>query len=90
MNNLISYPCPMFMRDYYEYIKNILSEISLCGKYYLNHNHKERLIEACNNNFKQILSIPSNCIIGTESSSFSALIYHLRNIPNDFKIVGGV
>lgn len=33
-----------------------------------------------------------NCkrFIGTESSSFSALIYHLRNKPNDFKIVGGV
>lgn len=33
-----------------------------------------------------------NCkrFIGTESSSFSALIYHLRNKPNDFKIVGCV
>ncbi len=33
-----------------------------------------------------------NCkrFLGTESSSFSALIYHLRNTPNDYKIVGGV
>lgn len=33
-----------------------------------------------------------NCkhFIGTESSSFSSLIYYLRNNPNDFKIVGGV
>lgn len=33
-----------------------------------------------------------NCkrFVGTESSSFSALIYHLRNNPNDFKMVNNV
>jgi hypothetical protein len=33
-----------------------------------------------------------NCkrFIGTESSSFSALIYHLRNNANDFKIISNV
>lgn len=44
------------MKDYYDYVKNILSEIYLKEPCYLNHNHnhKERLLEAENNNYTQI------------------------------------
>lgn len=76
MAQLIKYSAPIWMKDYYDYVFNLINTLEFQNNYFLdhNHNHKERLEEALSKGYKKIFVNVEDSPISVELLNSSSCI----------------